>query len=92
VTTANSGGLVNRHLNEKEENAFREELDTLQSITLTTRQISDAHMISMGAFSPLQGFMGHEDYTSVVRDMRLSDGSPWSLPITLAINSLQAVI
>ena len=90
MTTPNADGLVNRYLNDKEEGSFREEVDTLQSITLNSRQISDAHMIAMGACSPLQGFMGHEDYTSVVRDMRLSDGSPWPLPITFAINSLQA--
>ena len=47
-------------------------------------------MIAQGAFSPLRGFMGHEDYTSVVKDMHLADGQAWPLPITLSVNSHQA--
>jgi sulfate adenylyltransferase len=47
-------------------------------------------MIAQGAFSPLQGFMGHEDYSSVVNDMCLASGHPWPMPVTLAVDSHQA--
>ena len=38
----------------------------------------------MEAIAHLDGFMGKEDYDSVVQNMKLSSGIPWSLPITLA--------
>jgi len=43
-------------------------------------------MIAIGAFSPLQGFMNEADYRSVVKQMRLSNGLPWSVPITLSVS------
>jgi len=41
--------------------------------------------IGDGAFSPLNGFLNSADYNSVVQDLHLKDGSPWSIPITLEI-------
>src|SRR5205085_1921672 len=37
-------------------------------------------------FSPLRGFMTSKDYLRVVREMRLENGLPWSMPITLAVS------
>lgn len=53
-------------------------------------ELSDLELIANGAYSPLEGFMGRTDYESVVHQMRLSNGLPWSLPITLAIDSRKA--
>src|SRR5947208_6574345 len=52
---------------------------------LTPRQICDLELLLNGGFSPLAGFMGRADYESVVRDMRLADGTLWPIPITLDI-------
>jgi sulfate adenylyltransferase len=38
----------------------------------------------------LTGFMGQADYLSVVNDMHLSNGLPWSIPITLPVQTEQA--
>ena len=39
----------------------------------------------MGAFSPLDGFMGREAYESVITGLRLPSGLAWSVPVTLTV-------
>lgn len=60
-------------------------------VELTNLEISDLELIANGAYSPLEGFMGKADYDSVVHNMRLSNGLPWSIPITLAIDKSKAM-
>ena len=38
-----------------------------------------------GVFDPLKGFLNSSDYKSVVENMHLTDGAPWTIPITLDI-------
>src|SRR3989337_3571638 len=58
----------------------------LRKIPLTSREVSDLEMMATGAMSPLEGFMCKDDYNSVVDTMRLTNGLPWSLPVTLAVS------
>ncbi len=62
------------------------DLESLTAIQLTSRELSDLDMLANGALSPLEGFMGQEDYESVLETMRLSNGLPWSLPVCLAVD------
>jgi len=76
----------------KDENKRKElktEATTLQTLTLTQRQLCDIEMILNGAFYPLQGFMDQADYDSVVKHLRLADGTLFSMPITLDITEDQ---
>lgn len=52
---------------------------------LTDRQLCDLELLLNGGFSPLDGFMGSEDYESVCREMRLRDGRLWPIPVVLDI-------
>ncbi len=54
---------------------------------LTQRQIWDLELLLSGGFSPLQGFLGRDDYESVCRDMRLADGTLWPMPIMLDVSA-----
>ena len=72
MITPHGGTLVNGYAVEEQAQALKEEAQGLPQIVINPRQLSAAHMIAQGAFSPLQGFMGHEDYNSVVKDMRLA--------------------
>jgi sulfate adenylyltransferase len=63
-----------------------DDLDSLEQLTLTSREVSDLDMIASGALSPLQGFMGRADYERVVEEMHLVNGLPWSLPVCLAVD------
>jgi sulfate adenylyltransferase len=60
------------------------DVDELEALTLTSRELSDLDMLASGALSPLTGFLGREDYESVVDSMRLASGLPWALPVCLA--------
>ncbi len=84
------GTLINQYAEEEKAQALREEAKSLPRVVINPRQLSDAHMIAQGAFSPLQGFMGHEDYTAVVKNMLLANGRPWPLPVTLGVDSHHA--
>jgi ATP sulfurylase len=57
----------------------------LTRIDLSAKQSCDVEMISVGAFSPLTGFMGEKDFNSVIDHMTLADGTIWPIPITLAV-------
>ena len=82
------GTLVNRYVDGQQAKTLKEEARSLPVVPLNPRQLSDAYMIAQGALSPLDGFMGHEDYVSVVNEMRLTGGLPWTIPVTLAIDTL----
>jgi sulfate adenylyltransferase len=61
------------------------DLDSLETLALTSRELSDLDMLASGALSPLTGFMGREDYESVLDTMRLASGLPWALPVCLSV-------
>jgi sulfate adenylyltransferase len=63
-----------------------DDVDALETVSLTSRELSDLDMIAAGALSPLDGFMGREDYESVLESMRLASGLPWALPVCLAVD------
>ena len=67
-----------------------DDVDSLEVVTLTSREVSDLDMLACGALSPLTGFMGHDDYERVVDEMRLAGGLPWALPVCLAVPTAPA--
>jgi sulfate adenylyltransferase len=79
------GVLINRIATEQEYQQFLELSESLPRIQLDERALSDLVMIAIGGFSPLSGFLGEKDYLSVVNDMRLENGLPWSIPVTLSV-------
>jgi sulfate adenylyltransferase len=63
-----------------------DDVETLEAIRLTSREASDLDMLASGALSPLEGFMGQDDYERVLDDMHLMNGLPWALPVCLAVD------
>ena len=77
------GTLINRIVDGETKHKLEQKARGLEQITINTREISDLEMIATGGLSPLEGFMSKQDYASVVDLMRLKNGLPWTIPITL---------
>lgn len=84
------GTLINRLVSPEKEAHFLDQADHLPRVTLDERAFSDLVMIAIGGFSPLDGFMKKADYDPVVTDMRLANGLPWAVPVTLSVSEAVA--
>lgn len=83
---AHGGELIQLLASQQTAGEWREKTPGLPSITVSGRQLADLECLAVGAFSPLTGFMGRSDYESVLKQMRLSSGLAWTLPVTLSIS------
>jgi pyruvate kinase len=77
------GKLVNRVLSSTPGKNY---LNSLQKIKLDQNKQMDLEQISVGTYSPLEGFMGQEDFLSVLTSMRLANGIIWPLPVVLDVS------
>jgi len=78
------GRLTPRLLKGEELEEERKKARELPKILMTSREASDLIMIGIGAFSPLEGFMGSEDWKGVCEGFMMSGGIFWPIPITLS--------
>ena len=81
------GELKNLYLDDAEVREEKLRARDLPSWDLSMRQLCDVEMLLNGAFSPLEGFLGEQDYQRVLSDMRLTSGVLWPMPITLDVTA-----
>lgn len=80
------GKLVNLMTGSLEEQReLKEYASKLPWIQISNRSLCDLELLGTGALSPLDRFMGKNDYESVVHGMRLSGGTLFPIPITLPV-------
>lgn len=80
------GRLIERVMTGARADQLAREAATLRTVTLSAKQSCDLEMIGIGAFSPLEGFMGSDDFERVCREMRLAtSGEVWPIPILLSV-------
>jgi sulfate adenylyltransferase len=90
-TIAPHGGtLVNLLMDAAEAERATEQAEHLPKLSVGTRELSDLEMLAVGALSPLSGFVGQKDYWSVIDEMHLSNGLPWTIPVTLSLSEEEA--
>jgi sulfate adenylyltransferase len=89
-TAPHGGQLVSRVLRGSLREAALERARSFPQVQLTQMAASDLEMIAVGAFSPLTGFMTREDYDSTIDTMRLANGLPWTIPVTLPVDDNRA--
>ncbi len=57
---------------------------TLNAVPMTSRELSDLLMFGMGAYTPLNGFMGEESWRKCCTDYSTAEGLFWPIPITFS--------
>jgi sulfate adenylyltransferase len=88
----NSGDSIPQPHGGKLINKFttRKNADGIFSIEVTTDLRNDIENIADGIFSPIEGFMGQDDFESVVKSGHLKDGLAWTIPIIWDVNEKTA--
>ena len=90
VTPHGGGSLKSLLLPEGERAAELKRAESLTQVPMTSRETSDVIMMAMGAYTPLDGFMGEADWQGVCADMKMADGLFWPIPITLSADQALA--
>jgi sulfate adenylyltransferase len=85
------GELVNLLVEGEERRELTEYANRLPSLQLSPRSTCDLELLSIGAFSPLDRFMGKADYTRVLEEMRLANGTLFPIPITLPAQDVRCM-
>jgi sulfate adenylyltransferase len=65
-------------------------LDGMTAVEVSNDLRSDIENIADGIFSPLEGFVGQDDFESIVKNGRLKNGLAWTVPIVLDLDEQAA--
>ena len=68
----------------KEREEGRKKAKTLPKVAITSREVGDLIMLGIGGFTPLEGFMGYDDWMGVCENMKMTNGIFWPIPITMS--------
>ena len=79
------GTLINQVLEGDEREEAIEEAKTLPKLTVNKETVLDIANIATGTFSPLTGFVGKEDFDSIVENKCLKSGLAWTMPVVLQV-------
>lgn len=82
VLQPHGGRLVDRFSNSA--------LDGMSAIEVSYDLRNDIENIAGGVFSPLEGFVGRDDFESIVKKGRLKSGLAWTVPIVLDVDEQTA--
>ncbi len=86
LITPYGGRLVDLMVSEENRDDLQAYASQLPSLQLSERSVCDLELLAIGAFSPLDRFMGPHDHQRVLDDMRLVNGQLFPVPITLPVD------
>src|SRR6266511_832829 len=81
------GRLVNRFVVSDKKNMDYDDMFTVQ---VSNELRNDIENIADGIFSPFEGFVGEQDFESIIKTGRLKNGLAWTVPIILDIDEQKA--
>lgn len=85
------GKLVDLIVSSEESDPLRSYASRLPSVQLSERAVCDLELLASGGFSPLDRFVGREDYRRILDEMRLVNGHVFPIPIALSVEPQQAI-
>jgi sulfate adenylyltransferase len=68
----------------------KKNMQDMYTLQVSNELRNDIENIADGIFSPLEGFVGEDDFQSIVERGRLSDGLAWTVPIILDTDEQEA--
>jgi len=86
LVTPHGGKLISQLLSGEELTEAKKRARDLPKVQMTSRETSDLIMIGIGAFSPVDGFMGREDWKAICEEFKMANGIFWAIPITLSVS------
>jgi sulfate adenylyltransferase len=84
IPLPHGGRLINRFITSDKRT------DDMLTILVSNDLHNDIENIADGIFSPLEGFVGDQDFRSIVRTGRLKNGLAWTVPIVLDVEDQTA--
>jgi sulfate adenylyltransferase len=90
VSKPHGGRLVDRVAKGAARERLLREAGEMPRVEVDSMLASDVANIAHGVFSPLEGFLARDDYLSVLEEGRLSDDTPWTIPIVLDVSREEA--
>jgi sulfate adenylyltransferase len=85
------GKLINLVVDREQHDELAKRANNLTSLQLSPRLLCDLELLSTGAFSPLDHFMGKADYTRVLEEMRLANGALFPIPVNLPVHDTSSI-
>lgn len=79
------GQLVDLTVPVEDREELRRRAGNLPRLQLSERAVCDLELLATGGFSPLETFIGRNDYESIIEEMRLADGTLFPIPVTLTV-------
>jgi sulfate adenylyltransferase len=68
----------------------KKNMQDMYALQVSNELRNDIENIADGIFSPLEGFVGEDDFQSIVKRGRLSNGLAWTVPIILDADEQEA--
>ena len=81
------GNLVDLLIPAEELDELRSYASRLPSLQISERSVCDLELLACGAFSPLNRFVGKEEYQRILDEMRLRSGHIFPIPVPLPVNN-----
>ncbi len=80
------GRLTNKIFSRNQIERLHDEINDFSTIPITREKFIEIENISIGTFSPLEGYMSEQEFLSVLETNRLTTDLAWTIPMTFNVS------